>query len=83
MSSPKTKSPRSPRPKAPAEPSPEGPGLALRGLTLDDHAGLERATERRKAMVGGYVSKNTAALSLLRAAIAAEDAAYAAKEGSR
>lgn len=46
----------------------------LRGLTPADVAALERATERRRAAMGGaFVSGNTVLLSLLRAALARED----------
>lgn len=52
----------------------------IRGLTADDVAALERATARRQtrldaAVPGGvYLSRNAVLLSLLRAAMAAEDA---------
>lgn len=55
-------------------PEPESTGLTIRGLDADLVAGIERAQARRREMVGGFVSQNTTILSLLRAAIAAEDA---------
>jgi len=72
-----TKPKPAPKRKPAAEPQPEATtGLNLRGLTPADHAALERAAARRAEMIGGgYVSKNTALLAVLRAGLAAEDAA--------
>ena len=73
MAKPKTAPKRAPAP----EPEPETTtGFNLRGLTPADHAALERAAARRsEAIGGGFVSKTTAALAVLRAGLAAEDAA--------
>jgi hypothetical protein len=52
----------------------------IRGLTPEDHAALERATQRRSTVLSGaFVSRNTVLLSLLREGLAREDAADAAK----
>lgn len=52
----------------------------LRGLTPADHAAIERAIARRSAALSGaFVSRNTVLLSVLREALAREDAADAAK----
>ena len=71
MAKPKTAPKRAPAPE------PETTtGFNLRGLTPADHAALERAAARRsEAIGGGFVSKTTAALAVLRAGLAAEDAA--------
>lgn len=46
----------------------------IRGLTRDDMEALDRAVARRSALLGGaFVSRNTALLSILRAALARED----------
>jgi hypothetical protein len=66
-----------------AAPEPKGDDTfdtMIRGLTPEDMAALERATARRKrtldaSMPGVYLSRNAVLLSLLRAAMAAEDAA--------
>ena len=60
--------------KAPVVEGERPTALTIRGFTVDDHAALERATLRREALVGGNVSQNTTILSLLRAALAREDA---------
>ncbi len=60
--------------KAPVAEAERPVALTIRGFTPADHAALERATARREALVGGFVSQNTAVLSLLRAALAREDA---------
>lgn len=75
MAKPKSAPKRKP-PSAPAEPATTG--FNLRGLTPNDHAALERAAARRsEAIGGGFVSKVSAALAVLRAGLAAEDAAGA------
>lgn len=52
----------------------------IRGLTPEDHAALERATQRRSTVLSGaFVSRNTVLLSVLREGLAREDAADAAK----
>jgi len=56
------------------------PDTMIRGLTPEDHAALERATQRRSTVLSGaFVSRNTVLLSLLREGLAREDAADAAK----
>lgn len=53
--------------------------VIIRGLTDEDMAAIERASERRRAtlqaagMGGTYVSRNATLLSLLRAAITREE----------
>jgi hypothetical protein len=64
---------KKPAAKAAAE-KPTPTMLAIRGLTLEDHAALMRAVARRKAAIGAYVSLNAAVLGLLRAGLAREDA---------
>lgn len=62
--------------------APQSPDTMIRGLTPADHAALERATARRSAMLSGaFVSRNTVMLSLLREAMAREDAKDAAGSG--
>lgn len=75
----KPKSPkRKPAPAPAPAAEPATTGFNLRGLTPEDHAALERAAARRSAAIGGgFVSKISAALAVLRAGLAAEDAAGA------
>lgn len=72
-----------PAPKALKDAPAHSEATMLRGLTDDDWAGIDRARARRQKSAeafGATVSQNSALLALLRAGIAADDAAAARAE---
>jgi hypothetical protein len=79
------------RPKAPPPPTSSTRAvdvgrLVVRGLTSEDHAALDRVVERRRAALqkaapGATLSQNAVTLTLLREAIARDEAASKTPEG--